>query len=49
MELVWVLGRNDEERLRQGPRLTLDGHLSLSPRLQKGAVGPGGGAVDLIR
>ncbi len=49
VELVWVLGRNDEERLRQSLRFTLDGHLPLSYRLQKGALGPGGGTVDPIR
>src|SRR5215211_9101393 len=49
VELVRVLGRHDEERLREAARLTLDRHLPLGHSLQKGALSSGGGAVDLVR
>ena len=49
VELVRVLGRDDEERLGQGPRRALDCHLPLSHRLQQRALRAWGGAVDLIR
>ena len=48
VELVRVLGRDDEERLGQRPRLALDRHLALRHRLQQRALRSWGGAVDLI-
>ena len=48
MELVRVLGRDDEERLGQGPRLAFHRNLPLGHRLQQRALRARGGAVDLI-
>src|SRR5215213_4069620 len=48
VELVRVLGRDDEERLGQGPRRALYRHLPLRHRLEQRALRAWGGAVDLI-
>src|SRR5215207_6941171 len=48
VELVRVLGRDDEERLGQGTRGALHRNLSLRHRLQERALRARGGAVDLI-
>ena len=48
VELVRVLCRDDEERIGQGPRLSLNRHLPLSHRFEQRALRAWGGAVDLI-
>src|SRR5918994_1112474 len=49
VELVRVLGRHDEERLGQEPRLALHRHLPFSHCFEQRALRAWGGAVDLIR
>ena len=43
-----VLGGDDEERRGQGPGGALQRHLALFHGLEQGALGLGGGAVDLV-
>src|SRR5918994_1542601 len=49
VELVRVLGRHDEERLGQEPRLALKRHMYFSHRFEQRALRAWGGAVELIR
>jgi hypothetical protein len=48
-QLHWVLRGDNEEGRRQGQRLALYRDLAFLHRFQKGALGTGRGAVDLIR